>query len=296
MARTALIAALWLATAGVAHAQGIETLKLNAPQLDNESVNVEIYLPPKYDVKQSYPVLYINDGQDMQAVHLQAHLRDYYAQPNAKPWIVVAVPMFKDRMGVYGLADRTNQRAEIAPTKYGDVGTKSYAYNQWFTQTLIPAIDAKYATQRNAEGRAVLGWSLGAVAAFSLGWQYPEEIGAIGMFSPSLWLSEKRGTADEAQQTRLVQNRVANDPSVPQTRIYLAIGTREDKDDRDGDGVNDAVDDVFDLVNGWRDMQGLRQRGIASETTLLVGGEHNQAAWSAMLPRFMRWLTPRDVK
>lgn len=295
MARAALIALAFL-IAGTASAQSIEKLKLSAPQLNNESVTLEIYLPPQYNAKQTYPVLYINDGQDMQAIHLQAHLKNYYAQANAKPWIIVAVPMFKDRMGVYGLADRANKQSQIAPTKYGDVGAKSYAYNEWFTQTLIPTIDGKYSTQRNAEGRAVLGWSLGAIAAFSIGWQYAEQIGAIGMFSPSLWLSEKRDTPDEAQQTRLIQNRVADDPHAPNTRIYLAIGTQEDTDDRDGDGVNDAVDDVLDLANGWQAKKGLHQRGMATETTLLVGGKHNQDAWSAMLPRFMRWLSRRDVK
>ena len=286
MARYALIfATLLLAT--TAHAQRIDRFELTAPEIDNETVAIEVYLPPGYDKSRRYPVLYINDGQDMPAVHLPTRLKDYYASASAKPLIVVAVPLFKDRMGVYGLADRTGKKAQIAPTKYGNVGAKSYAYNEWFTGTLIPTVDQRYSTERTPQGRAVLGWSLGAVAAFSLGWQYDELIGNVGMFSPSLWLSSDE---NQREQTRLVQSRIENDAKLPVSRIYLAVGTQEDTDDRDGDGVNDAVDDVFDATKA------LQRRQIPHEAALLVGGKHNQAAWSEMLPRFMRWLTSRDVK
>ena len=263
-----------LAMAGVTH-------EIAAPQLDGQSVHVEVYLPPNYDRAKRYPVLYFNDGQDAKPIHLERRLAQHYAQRDAIPRIVVAVHMLPDRMGTYGLADTQRSISEVAVTRYGEVGQRALPYTRWFTQTLVPFIDAHYATQADAQGRAVLGWSLGAIAAFSIGWQDPGQFGSVGMFSPSLWL-----TADTSDATakRLVQQRVEHDVRQSRPAIYLAIGTREDDDDRDSDGINDAVDDVFDMSRA------LTQSEVPHTTVLLGGGQHNQAAWSEMLPRYLNWL------
>ena len=269
--------------------------EVEIPSLDHQRVHVEVHLPPGYSPQQRYPVLYLNDGQDAAAIHLATHLQRHFAQNGAVPRIVVAVSMLPDRMGTYGLADVPHQRSEIAPTRYGDVGRSAFEYTQWFTQTLVAFIDTHYATQAMPQGRAVLGWSLGAVAAFSSGWQRPDQFGRIGMFSPSLWLSAARDDLDQQLRTRLVQQRVANDPlPMPTPAIYLAVGSNEDSDDRDGDGINDPYDDVLDLAGGWQHMPGLAQRGVPYRVNLLVGGQHQQAAWSQMLPRFLRWLDAQD--
>lgn len=81
---------------------------------------------------------------------------------------------------------------------------------------------------------------------------------------------------------------------MPTPAIYLAVGSNEDSDDRDGDGINDPYDDVLDLAGGWQHMPGLAQRGVPYRVNLLVGGQHQQAAWSQMLPRFLRWLDAQD--
>lgn len=277
------------------HAVKTQVHEIEIAGLDHQKVHVEVLLPPDYSPQRWYPVLYFNDGQDATAIHLMTHLQRHFAQNDAVPRIVVAVSMLPDRMGIYGLADLPNRRSQVAPTRYGDVGRSAFEYTQWFTQTLVPFVDAHYATQKTPQGRAVLGWSLGAVAAFSTGWQRPDLFGLIGMFSPSLWLSASRQDLESQLRTRLVQQRVANDPlPAPTPAVYLAIGSNEDKDDRDGDGINDAYDDVLDLAGGWKDMPGLAQRGVPYHVSLLVGGQHQQATWSRMLPRFLRWLDAQD--
>ena len=54
----------------------------------------------------------------------------------------------------------------------------------------------------------MLGWSLGGLNAFSVGWQYPDVFGRAGAFSPSFWLSAERGDTDAVQRTRLAQRMV----------------------------------------------------------------------------------------
>jgi len=91
-------------------------------------------------------------------------------------------------------------------------------------------------------------------------------------------------------------------------KLFFAVGNVEDTDDRDGDGVNDALDDTRDLLDGWWPahggiaLKGLRQLGYnvnldhatcATDNDVMLyvfdGGQHNQASWARMLPVFLRW-------
>jgi hypothetical protein len=82
-------------------------------------------------------------------------------------------------------------------------------------------------------------------------------------------------------------------------RLFLAVGTDEEQDDRDGDGVNDALDDVRELVEGVAGIPGLRSLGYRIDGAtaghgdvrmyVLPGGVHRQSSWARMLPAFLRW-------
>jgi enterochelin esterase-like enzyme len=241
--------------ATVAAAARIETLELAAPGVADAPLRVRVFLPPGYDASAAigYPVLYLNDGQDAEAVGLARTLEALVTGGGIRPVIVAAIDMPPDRMGAYGLSDRRAGTSVVASTKYGPVGSRAHAYSQWVVGTLVPAIDARYRTRTTPDARAVLGWSLGAVNAWDLGWQYPDVFARIGAFSPSLWLAARREDATQAQATRLVQGVVDQGELRGGLKQYFAVGTREETDDRDGDGVNDALDDARDLVEGWHE-------------------------------------------
>ena len=96
-------------------------------------------------------------------------------------------------------------------------------------------------------------------------------------------------------------------------KLFFAVGSAEETDDRDGDGINDAVDDTRDLIVGNSSdvdpkMRGLAQLGYSTNLDhairptradvallLLEGGEHNQASWARMLPQFLQWAYGRQA-
>ena len=301
VARWLIAVCLWCAVAP-SHAAGItqETLRIAAPGLSDAPIRVRVYLPPDYAETQArYDVLYVNDGQDMDAVGLAETLDRLYAGFAIERMIVVAIDMPPDRMAGYGLFDRGKGEAIAAPTKYGAVGANAWVYAQWLTLALVPDIDARYRTVRGPQGRALLGWSLGALSAFGIGWQSPELFARVGAFSPSFWLATDRTDAGSVQATRIVHRLV--DAGVPASRpaFFFGIGTREETDDRDGDGVIDVLDDTRDLVEGWTTVDGASHRGlrrihgrVGNGDVLLFeleGGKHDQPSWSRMLPVFLRW-------
>ena len=99
----------------------VDTLRLQAPGVDDAPLRVRVY---RFDDGRRHPVLYANDGQDMEAVGLEASLRALQAEGVDLP-IVVAIDMPRDRMGAYGLSDRARARSVVADTKYGPVGTRA---------------------------------------------------------------------------------------------------------------------------------------------------------------------------
>ena len=291
------------------HAQIVtDEIMLDATGVSPSPIRVRVLLPPGYaDAEARYPVLYLNDGQDLEAVGAEATLQHLYAVHDIVPVIVVAIDMPQDRMAGYGMFDRTAHHAMPAQTKYGPVGMNAWAYAQWMTSRLVPTIDARYRTRTSADQRAIAGWSLGALSAFGIGWQYPELFGTVGAFSPSFWVSADRSDADAIQATRLVHRLVDASAGAKGPAVFLAVGTNEETDDRDADGVIDVLDDARDLLDGWQSPDGTHRNGLrqwgyvvtteqavpaphdAATLYVLDGGQHNQASWARILPVFLRW-------
>jgi len=317
-------AAVLLLTMSVVHAAtpalpsngnaiSIVKVELEAAAFAPDKPKIDIYLPPGYqaDSAARYPVLYFNDGQDAAAVGVEAALEKLYAQRAIRKVIVVAIGMLPDRMGTYGLSDSKAGHSVAGGSRYGTVGARAHEYSEWVVSELVPYIDARYRTEHDPADRAILGWSLGALNAFNLGWQYPEVFGRVGAFSPSFWLASDRTDAASVQNSRLAQRMVETGPRHAGSRFWFAVGTAEETDDRDGDGIIDAVDDARDLAAALGDLgysynpdynsnNGLRAAPDADVSLyLLEAGQHNQSSWARMLPPFLIWaygVQPADTR
>ena len=292
-------------------------LQLTAKAFAPEQIKVAIYLPPGYEravaAGRRYPVLYANDGQDMPAVGLQSTLAQLYRDTAIEPVIVVAIDMLADRASAYGLSDRATSRSIVGGSRIGPIGTRAQDYSAWVATQLVPYIDTHYRTRRSARERTILGWSLGALNAFNLAWQYPDVFGRVGAFSPSFWLASDRSNADTIQKSRLAQGIVNRSSKRAGLKLWFSVGTAEETSDRNGDGVIDAIEDVQELIEGYRAADGFQARGLqqlgysvdpdyAQDPSrhadvvllLLKDGQHNQASWKKMLPPFLLWAYRRD--
>ena len=255
-----------------------------------QSVMIEVFLPPDYTLNAGlrYPSLYINDGQDADAVALKQTLQRLYAENSIAPVIVVAVSMLPDRMASYGFSERGKRRSLPAQTRFGPVGVKAHEYAEWLAGNLVPFIDGQYRTLPKPQARTILGWSLGAANAFSIGWNYPDTFSRVGGFSPSFWLSAISGDASQRLALRLI----AGKPMPAHFDVWLGAGTAEETDDRDGDGVIDVLDDAQDVIDALNAKARHSKRRHAFRLTRMEGGLHNQASWKLLLPGFLQWAYP----
>ena len=156
------------------------------PKLKWEGIqdrDVVVWLPPGYDEhpNKRYPVLYMNDGQNMFDPQTSAFGVDWQIDEAAdslirkrfiKPLIIV---------GIYNTPDRWSEYNQ------GNVGD---AYMNFIVNRLKPLIDNTYRTLPGREHTAVGGSSSGGLISFVLLWVHSDVFSQAACISPAFKIRE----------------------------------------------------------------------------------------------------------
>jgi Putative esterase len=129
--------------------------------------------------------------------------------------------------------------------------------------------------------------------AFDLAWNHPDVFGAVGVFSGSFWWRTDEADTHARQESRIMHRRVRDTDSPGQLRLWFEAGTDDEKEDRDNNGVIDAIQDTTELMDEL-ELKGFR-RGLDMIYTQVEGGEHHQRTWGFILPYFLRWAFPTST-
>jgi predicted alpha/beta superfamily hydrolase len=181
-----------------------------SPQLRNRR-HVDVYLPASYASGVCYPVVYLQDGQNLSDP----------ATAFAGTWDLVATI---DRLAWRGIdaiyvgvhhagRDRLAEYSPFSDPRHG--GGRADAYLSFLTETLKPRIDRMFNTRRDRESTAILGSSMGGLVSLYAYFREPSTFGRAGVLSPAIWFGQHK-----------VLGFVA-DGKLPRGRIYLDVGTAE---------------------------------------------------------------------
>ena len=242
---------------------------------------IDVYLPEGYasTTDATYPVLYANDGQDMETMGLAGTLDTLQRSGRITPVIVVAVHA-RERVLDYGTA--------YVPNAQG-LGARAERYGQFLISELMPAIDARYRTRRDAAQTGIMGWSLGGLSAFDLAWRRPDRFGQVGVFSGSFWWRTDDSSVAARQTSRIMHRRVRETPGRPPLRIWLQTGLQDESADRDGNGLIDSIQDTEELI---AELEGKGYRRGRDVVHLTVEGAHDLPTWKRLLPEWLTWAFP----
>ena len=162
----------------------IEIPDFYSPEMDREMV-VRIYLPPNYmESTESYPVIYMPDGQN---------LFDTSTASYGKEWCIDETldQMYQDNRTdgviVVGVdSDEATRNADynlyLSSFENGGEGNVTKV-TEFFACTLKPYIDENYRTLTDRENTAIIGSSYGAIVSICASVSYPEVYGCTGAFS-----------------------------------------------------------------------------------------------------------------
>ncbi len=247
-------------------------------QLGNRR-SITVFLPPGYETSsRHYPVLYVNDGQDQPALQIRETLAKLVARQKIPPIIIVAVPANEERLQEYGTAVCPNAQ---------NLGTKADEYGRFLTTELMPAINQQFRTSQNPADTGIFGVSLGGLSAFDIAWNHPDQFGVAGVMSGSFWW--RAGEEETAvPPNQLIAHAVVQQTAVkPNLRLWFEAATQDEANDRDNNGVIDAIQDTLELIEELEKI-GFR-RGADVMYVEVPGGRHNYETWSQMFPHFLRW-------
>ncbi len=241
--------------------------------------SVDIYLPPDYDADSSgsCPVLFFNDGQDMERVRLADTLHRLYSQQKIPSLIVVAIHA-GERLQEYGIARQAD---------YKNRGSKAGFYTQFIVNELLPFVQKNYSCKISPEDVAFAGFSLGGLSAMDIVWNHPKLFGKAGVFSGSFWWRSRSYTDDDPDGGRILHDILSLEKPRPGMKFWLQAGTKDEDCDRNKNGIIDAIDDTLDLILvlkklGYRQPQDIHYREVE-------GGTHHPVTWAEVLPEFLVW-------
>ncbi|NEU67682.1 alpha/beta hydrolase [Spirosoma agri] len=249
------------------------------------SVRLDIILPPDYESSdRTYPVLYLNDGQDLAKLRLTSVLDSLYQKQAIQPFVLVAI-YAGDRIQEYGTAARAD---------YMNRGSKAGLYTDFVLTELLPYIKKRYRVSSEPTQSVFAGFSLGGLSAFDIVFHHPDKFSRAGVFSGSFWWRSKStedGYRDETD--RIMHDLVRKGGHHQSLKFWFETGTEDETSDRNNNGIIDSIEDTTDLIDELV-KKGYRWHRTASQETdiryvEIVGGKHNQDTWSQIMPDFLTW-------
>lgn len=238
---------------------------------------LRVWLPPGYDEGENagrrYPVLYLNDGQNLFEASISFTGVEWGVDETADrlirervvpPMIIVGVDNTgKDRFREY-MPHRSLQPMMLR--------VQGQRYPNFLIKEVMPFIARNYRVASGPENTGLGGSSLGALISLYTAAVRPGVIGRLLLESPSLWASNRQMIRESREVKRWPE------------RICLATGTAEaGRPDRD----RSMVDDVRELaaIFGRAGLSQNRFRLLVDE-----GASHHESAWARRFPDALTFL------
>jgi enterochelin esterase family protein len=237
-----------------------------------------VYVPAQYDPATAASLMVFNDGQAFK--NMEGDLR----VPNVLDNLIDRreLPVM---LAVFINPGRTPEQPEPTPQEWGDRTTNRPTeynslddrYARVIVDELLPALSREYNIAKDPERRGIGGASSGAIAAFTVAWQRPDQfrkvLSLIGSFV------NLRGGHAYADIVRSSEKKPI--------RIYLQDGRNDNRGvPRDG-GPYDPLRDWF--LQNVRLKDAFLEKGYDLNYQWGIG-RHSQKHGGSILPDMLRWL------
>ena len=241
-------------------------------------IPLTIISTPVPDDKQTFNLLLLNDGQDLEKLRVKKIVDSLYQKKELQPLVIVGIAAV-DRENEYGVAGYPDfKKNRSSADKYED----------FLDNELYPFIK-KMTGVRKFKSITFAGCSLGGIAAFDFAWEHADKIDKVGIFSGSFWLRDKDasdpGYSDD--KNRIIINKIRSSRKRPRLQYWFYAGGDEETADRDKDGIIDVIDDTKDLITTMESKSFVSSSDI--NYTEVTSGKHDYPSWSAVFPQFLLW-------
>lgn len=253
-----------------------------------EERNIRVWTPPGYDsAKGDYPVLYLNDGQNLFNSKESFSGVSWEAASTASelilagvlpPFIIVGIDHANEFRSLDYLPCRPGTGAgNFRPEASGWPGGGVEQFLKEVVETIVPAVSQKYGASTDPAKTSFGGSSFGGICGLYMAMRYPEAFGSVLVESPSFWM-------DDAKVLDVLSEYSGAWPE----RVFLASGECEFSGTRDRSAP--AGKEVDSLLNNYfqQAVLMLRTKGLDEarmQSFLEPDAAHNEADWARRFPK-----------
>jgi enterochelin esterase-like enzyme len=227
-----------------------------------------VYVPAAYDASREVSLMVFNDG----ATYLKAD-GNYRAQNVLDNLIYRAdIPVM-----IGAFIDPGVNVSDGRSIRQDEYDTLSDQYSKVIIDELLPVLYKDYKISRDPDRHGFAGWSSGAIAAFTVAWERPDQFHKVltGI-----------GTFVDLKGGYVYPEKVLASEKKP-IRIFMIDGRNDNRGTNAQDGAYDSNRDWF--MQNVRLMQALTKKGYDVNYSWGMG-VHSHNMGGAMLPEMMRWL------
>ena len=266
--------------AGVPQGKVVGPMSLASSVFPNTTRNYWVYVPAQYDSAKPACLMIFQDG------HAFVNLKGDYRIPFVFDNLIYRREM-PVTIGVFINPGHTPQQKEATDSEWGDrSNNRRIEYNalddkyaKLIIDELLPELKKSYNLSERPEDHAIAGASSGAICAFTVAWQRPDQfrkvISTIGSFTNIMGGH--------------VYPEVVRQAEVKPIRVFLQDGVNDNRGLR-GRGPDARYDPNWD----WHS-QNIKMAEALTEKHYDVNytwglGTHSNKQGGAIMPEMLRWL------
>ncbi len=238
-----------------------------------------VWLPSGYfspaNADRTYPVLYLQDGQNLFEEHALAPgewrvdeiATELIGAREIEPMIIVGIPHAGDR-----------RAWEYLPLAAADgVEPRADAYVDYVVSEVMPRVERAFRVKTGAEHTGIGGASYGAVVSMHAVNRYPDKFGKLLAFSPAVL----------GKNGMLLEHFLAQGDGSWPAKAALGVASHEEGMDASAAPKNRAWLDATDAL-----ARHLTSSNAETHARTAGGHVHNEDAWAELLADALRHLYP----
>jgi enterochelin esterase family protein len=262
---------------GVPHGKIVGPITLPCKVYPGTAHTYWVYVPAQYDKSKPASLMIFNDGQAFK--NEKGDIRAQNVLDN-----LIHRRELPVMIGVFINPGKTPEQPEPNPKEWGDrttnrpteYNTPDDKYARIICDELLPALNKDYSLSKDPEQRGIGGASSGAIAAFMVAWERPNEFRKVASLI---------GSFTNLRGGHVYPERVLAADKKP-IRIFFQDGRNDNR------GVGKGG--KYDLTRDWfqqnvRLVDALTKKGYDVNNVWGIGG-HSTKHGGAILPDMMRWL------
>jgi enterochelin esterase-like enzyme len=232
---------------------------------------VTVYVPAQYVAGTEAPVIVVQDGPDNS---LPVVLDNLIARRRVPAMVAVMIPS--------GGGDAQGSERGL------EYDTMSGHYAEFVEYEVFPLVEANCHVRitRDPEGRAAMGGSSGAAAAFTMAWYHPELYHRVLSYSGTYVNQQSPFHPDTPHGAWEYHEHLIPESPVKPIRIWMQVG------DRDLYNPNSLRDGMHDWVDANNRMAAvLKAKGYHYQYVYCLGAGHvDRKAKAQTLPEALEWV------